>query len=391
MNPLAAADRYAHLARSYLARSSVSYLILYVTSRCNLRCNMCFYADSLNAPSGDGLTLAEIEKVSLSLPRLMQLTLTGGEPFLRRDLPQIIQTFYRHSGARSFTIPTNGAYSNDTRRTLIEVLESCPAATVKIGLSLDGPRDLHNEIRGSKHSYDQVCETHAMLRELQARYSNLILTIAGVISSFNVARARELVDLFLERFPADDHTLQLTRGIPKKSAAKDVAAADFEACVAYLDARRTIRPRLTPTGAMARKLTTRTRRVVSHTASSQDFQVPCVAGTRLAVLYDTGVLAPCEILETMEVPPAVRSRYHDFSYGNVRDFGCDVQRAVSSPRGREIAAYIRDTQCRCTFECAIVASIFYEPSELAKTLATPLATRPSRAPATAAMPREKLE
>jgi hypothetical protein len=90
------------------------------------------------------------------------------------------------------------------------------------------------------------------------------------------------------------------------------------------------------------------------------------------VLYDTGVLAPCEILETLDLASEVRARFNGFSYGNVRDFDCDVQRAVSSPLGHSIAEWIRETRCRCTFECAIVASIFYQPRELARTLATPL-------------------
>ncbi|MBK7974497.1 MAG: radical SAM protein [Deltaproteobacteria bacterium] len=385
----AALDRYAHLATSYLASSRVSYLILYVTSRCNLRCNMCFYADSLNAPSGDGLTLDELTKVSQSLPTLMQLTLTGGEPFLRADLAEVIEAFYGNSGVRSFTIPTNGAYVEAMEQVLERTLSSCPAATIKLGLSLDGPEDLHNEIRGSKRSYAQVREAHAMLRRLQRRHPNLIVTMAGVISSFNVHRARELIDLFLTEFPADDHTLQLTRGIPKDSAAKDVSPDEYERCVAYLEERReeVRRAANAPTHRMVRKLTTRTRRIVSKAARTNEFQVPCVAGTRLAILYDTGVLAPCEILATLDVDPAVRARLGGFTYGNVRDFDCDVQRAVSSPLGREIARWIADTRCRCTFECAIVASIFYQPRELLRTLATPLGpVAPGDAPAPLAEP-----
>ena len=215
----AALDRYAHLATSYLASSRVSYLILYVTSRCNLRCNMCFYADSLNAQSGDGLTLDELTKVSQSLPTLMQLTLTGGEPFLRADLAEVIEAFYGNSGVRSFTIPTNGAYVEAMEQVLERTLSSCPAATIKLGLSLDGPEDLHNEIRGSKRSYAQVREAHAMLRRLQRRHPNLIVTMAGVISSFNVHRARELIDLFLTEFPADDHTRGSTSRNPVRGSA----------------------------------------------------------------------------------------------------------------------------------------------------------------------------
>lgn len=362
-------NRYTHLTRSYFSLGRVSYLILYVTSRCNLKCNMCFYADSLNAPSGDGLTLAEMEKISKSLPHLMQLTMTGGEPFLRRDLNRIIGYFCENSGVRNFTIPTNGTYTEATQRIMTEVLEKYPYATFKVGISLDGTKEVHNTIRGWDGSYDKIVTTHAMLRELQKKYSNLILTMSGVVSSFNIDNAKALVDIFFDKFPADDYTLQLTRGIPKDLAAKEVAPADYEKCIEYLEYRkREFYKKVNLTKTMVRKLTTRTRRIVAETAKNNTFQVNCVAGSRLVVLYDTGLLTPCEILSTMHLPEALRKEFNNFEYGNIRDYDCDVQKAVDSELGRKISAYIKDTQCHCTFECAIIASIFYQPSELLKTM-----------------------
>jgi hypothetical protein len=119
---------------------------------------------------------------------------------------------------------------------------------------------------------------------------------------------------------------------------------------------------------MVRKLTTRTRRIVTETAKSGDFQVNCVAGSRLVVLYDTGVLTPCEILETRDLPAEIRREHNNFVYGNIRDLDYDVQKAVDGDLGRKISSYIEGTKCRCTFECAIIASIFYQPAELLKTV-----------------------
>ena len=363
-------DRYMTLAKSYLSFKSVSYLILYVTSRCNLKCNMCFYADSLNAPTGDGLSLIEMEKISKSLPNLMQLTMTGGEPFLRKDLDVIIGYFCENSGVRNFTIPTNGTYTEMTERVMSSVLEKYPAATFKVGISLDGTEEVHNRIRGWDKSYEKIVVTHAMLRRLQEKHPNLIITLSGVVSSFNLHDIRALVDEFFAKFPADDYTLQLTRGIPKDLAAKEVAADDYEQCVDYLEYRKRQHVKaVNVTSTMVRKLTTRTRRVVAATAKDGSFQVNCVAGSRLVVLYDTGVLTPCEILETRDLPEAIRKEHNNFVYGNIRDLGYDVQKAVDSELGRKIAAYIKETQCRCTFECAIIASIFYQPGELIKTVA----------------------
>lgn len=366
---MSAIDRYSTLAKSYLSFNSVAYLILYVTSRCNLKCNMCFYADSLNAPTGDGMSLAEMEKVSKSLPNLMQLTMTGGEPFLRKDLDVIIGYFAENSGVRNFTIPTNGTYTEMTERVMTAVLAKYPAATFKVGISLDGTEEVHNRIRGWDQSYAKIIKTHALLRRLQEQYPNLIITLSGVVSSFNIHDMKNLVDEFFAKFPADDYTLQLTRGIPKDLEAKEVPPDEYEKCVDYLEYRKAQHFKATNvTSTMVRKLTTRTRRIVAETAKNGAFQVNCVAGSRLVVLYDTGVLTPCEILETRDLPEDLRKEHNGFTYGNVRDWDCDVQKAVNSPLGRKISAYIKDTKCRCTFECAIIASIFYQPGELLKTV-----------------------
>ena len=362
--------RYFPLASSYLRAGKLSYLILYVTSRCNLKCEMCFYAESLNAPTGDGLTLAELEKVSKSLPHLMQLTLTGGEPFLRKDIDLIMGYFIENSGTRNLTIPTNGTYIEATERVLRAVCAKYPHATFKIGLSLDATKQTHNRIRGSDRSYDEVAATHALLRRLQKEYPNLIVTMTGVVSALNLPDLRALVDEYLEKFPSDDYALQLTRGKPKDPAAKEVPPAAYDAAVRYLDERLQSRAAGTNlTTALVRKLTARTRSIVARTASTNEFQVDCVAGGRLAVLYDTGILAPCEILPTLDLDPAVKAAHNGFNYGNVRDYDCDAQKALDGLLGRKIAAHIRDTKCRCTFECAVVASIFYQPAELVKTVA----------------------
>jgi sulfatase maturation enzyme AslB (radical SAM superfamily) len=345
---------------------------------------MCFYADSLNAPTGDGLTLEEMEKVSKSLPNLMQLTMTGGEPFLRKDLAKIVGYFYENSGVRNFTIPTNGTYTDKTREVMSEVLTKYPAATFKLGISLDGPKEYHNKIRGSERSFDSLSKTHALLKEMQKQFPNLIITMSGVISSFNLHVAKDLIDLYFENFPSDDYTVQFARGNTKDPAAKTFEANEYRKCVDYLEARKLeVFNAVGPTKTMVRKLTTRTREIVSKTARDDSFQVNCVAGSRLVVLYDTGVLTPCEILGTWNHPADVRAKYNGFNYGNVREFDCDVQKAVDSRLGQSIKSHIKDTKCRCTFECAIIASIFYQPTELMKTLAgTDLSKIPTLAEAT---------
>ena len=79
------------LARDWVAPGpAIAQWTHFVTSVCNARCAHCFYP--INAGKNE-LTLEEIEKLTRTLPPIRLLLIGGGEPFLRRDLPEIIRLY----------------------------------------------------------------------------------------------------------------------------------------------------------------------------------------------------------------------------------------------------------------------------------------------------------
>ena len=77
--------RYARLARKNVAApdtASPPFLILFINSLCNMKCEHCFYWQQLNQP--DDLSFEEIVSLSEGLGRIENLNLSGGEPFLRK-------------------------------------------------------------------------------------------------------------------------------------------------------------------------------------------------------------------------------------------------------------------------------------------------------------------
>ncbi|GAA4020691.1 GTP 3',8-cyclase MoaA [Deinococcus rubellus] len=86
-----------------------------VTDRCNLRCTYCmpgeiFGADYAFLPREELLSFEEIERLARLFVRLsvQKLRLTGGEPLLRRDLPQLIEQLSRIEGVHDIAMTTNG-------------------------------------------------------------------------------------------------------------------------------------------------------------------------------------------------------------------------------------------------------------------------------------------
>ena len=69
------------------------------------KCRHCFYP--INQRNNE-LGLDEIERLIKTLPPIRLLLFSGGEPFLRKDLPEIIKLYYEHCGFLTASIPTNG-------------------------------------------------------------------------------------------------------------------------------------------------------------------------------------------------------------------------------------------------------------------------------------------
>ena len=74
-----------------------------------MSCSHCFYHDSLNKKFNE-LSLEEIDTFTKTMDPLLNLVLTGGEPYLKHDLDQIVRIFYHNTKVPIITIPSNGWY-----------------------------------------------------------------------------------------------------------------------------------------------------------------------------------------------------------------------------------------------------------------------------------------
>ncbi|MBW1912321.1 MAG: radical SAM protein, partial [Deltaproteobacteria bacterium] len=149
--------------------SAPEKVTLNITNRCNLHCLYCGVSSTKNAP-GD-LSLEEWRKVIDELARIkvFKLLISGGEPFIRPDLPeileQILQCHFRVS------INTNGTLFNDKVLSLL----SQSRHLENIQISLDGPNsDIHDFIRG-KGTFDKIREGIKVLRRRKIPFTFFIV------------------------------------------------------------------------------------------------------------------------------------------------------------------------------------------------------------------------
>src|SRR6202165_3476898 len=137
-------------------------LTISVSYRYNSRCKTCNVWQRPN----DDFTLEEYDKSFASVGRAAYwFTFSGGEPTLRKDLPEMVASAYRHCRPGIINIPTNGIQHKVIPGRIERVLQSAPKSEVIINLSLDGIGIKHDEIRGVRSNWDHAMITWGALKE----------------------------------------------------------------------------------------------------------------------------------------------------------------------------------------------------------------------------------
>ena len=124
-----------------------------VTYRCNARCNMCNRYKAPSMPE-DEISLETIRK----LPPMYFTNITGGEPFIREDLKDIVRELYKKSDR--IVISTNGFFTDR----IVELCKEFPQVGIRI--SIEGLEETNNEIRGLEDGFNCGYSTLKKLREM---------------------------------------------------------------------------------------------------------------------------------------------------------------------------------------------------------------------------------
>jgi MoaA/NifB/PqqE/SkfB family radical SAM enzyme len=121
----------------------------------------------------DDPSLEQLEgffKQNLDLLRDIELIqLTGGEPFLRDDLPDIIELVKEAAPRCMIWIPTNGLLPERIHNATVEILERLDTPRLGVTVSLDGDAEVNDAQRGVEGSFKQAVTTIKNLSNLKNR------------------------------------------------------------------------------------------------------------------------------------------------------------------------------------------------------------------------------
>jgi MoaA/NifB/PqqE/SkfB family radical SAM enzyme len=178
-------------------------------------CKHCFFSKELNNNFEKDLSLEEIDKFSKELGKLVWLSFSGGEPFLREDLFEVYRIFIENNRVENVSIPTNGTLPEKTYSEVLKMLEYDKVKSLTINISMEGPRAIHNEIRGI-NCYDRAIETYNRLAELKERFPKLSIMVSTVITNKNYRILEDFNEEIRRIMPKIDfHNFEIMRGDPK--------------------------------------------------------------------------------------------------------------------------------------------------------------------------------
>jgi MoaA/NifB/PqqE/SkfB family radical SAM enzyme len=168
------------------------FCTFFLTWRCNARCLMC---EIWKKKDQAEMSLGEIDILLGKIPQIRVIRLSGGEPFLRHDLAEIVGLISRKTKAGIVHITTNGLL----KEAILDFIRNNTHKKVHLKISLNAYGRRHDEIMGYAGAYNKVIETIEALLALRGKYKfylGLNQTITDVASYQDSFQLRALSEKY---------------------------------------------------------------------------------------------------------------------------------------------------------------------------------------------------
>ena len=194
--PSVARDLYENHVTKHFQVIAPTVLHVNVNLRCNTQCAMC---NIWEVKSRHELSLEQLEAIFADpvYARIEYIVLAGGEPTLRKDLPEMVELMHRHMPRlKKLMIPSNVIDRLSVQRQFPRIARYCANHNIRLTLavSLDGIGETHDRVRGVKGAYAKVMDSIRFMKQLQ-REAPYNLTIDPTIFSMNIHEMQQLKDL----------------------------------------------------------------------------------------------------------------------------------------------------------------------------------------------------
>ena len=344
-------EKAGKLATANLKKGPPSSLIYFITNICNLKCEHCFYHESLNTKVSD-LSLEEVQKCSQTFGNINNINYSGGEPFVRKDIDDITEIFYKNNGLKFLLIPTNGSFQEKVTGKVRSILEKCPDLYLTILTSLDGLEGTHNKIREGKggpgESFAKAISTMHALQKMQGDYPRLNLVVNSVAHNKNVAEMKALNEKIMDEF-GFNIGISMYRGGGFGDELRHPDQEEWEAIMANIREKGIYNGRDydSPSSYILQKFYSHRTDYIDHInreyIKGNASPLECGAGQHIFVLDHNGGVKVCENYD---------------SFANIRDYDYDFQALWKSKVAKKEFKKVK--QCFCIHPCFLNNSLTYK-------------------------------
>ncbi len=186
-------------------------IILFVTDRCNMRCDHCMFWRRIDDP-GPEMSLENFKQIAQTAPSLRTVSITGGEPFLRNDLPDIVETFYCENGAQNVQVNTNGLLMDRMAGLVEKDLAQQYEHFLSYQVSIDGFEEHHDTLRQLPGSFKKIIDNLKKLVELSHKHPYFRLVVLTNVNKHNYRDISGLSHFLWDEIGVQ-HAFDIVRGV----------------------------------------------------------------------------------------------------------------------------------------------------------------------------------
>jgi MoaA/NifB/PqqE/SkfB family radical SAM enzyme len=304
-------------------------LTLSLSYKCNSRCKTC----NIYKKKAQELSLSEWTEIFKNYGKdLFWVTISGGEPFLRNDLPELVCSLYDNCRPAIINIPTNGLLHSRIPDMVKQIAEYCRRSQVVINLSIDEIGARHDAIRGVPGAYEQALLTFRSLRSFDL--ANVSLGIHSVISKYNVENMPQIYKE-LQRLNPDSYITEIAEERAELDTIDTDITPAYESYAPVVDflSRELRQARFNRVGRITRAFRLEYYAISKKILLQKRQAIPCYAGFASAQIAPDGDVWMC----------CTKAE----SFGNLKTVDYDFRRVWYSDKATKMRQGIKAGECYC--------------------------------------------
>ena len=334
-------------------------LVHFITNRCNARCSFCFIDfDDPNTFKGE-LSLDEIDRLTKTLGKsLLNVNLTGGEPFARKEIVDIAKLYIKNTSIQSIYITTNGSLPDRAEHFAKTITNFDKDIELTFQISIDDMPQEHDRVRKVENLFENCLSTYRKLKNINQRVSPVV---SITVTHENCENIEKIFNYLTEECGIDSLKCTIVRdeGVYKTPLEKKKKIFDSYSWLTEKIKEYSKENKIknynskSIQGKLHKKKDEISWELTKKMYMNPRYISPCDAGSLFGIITAAGLVYPCEILE-------------DKLLGDLRQNDMNFGKIWKNQTTKDAKKFIKESKCNCSYECALTYNILgnwrYQPS-----------------------------